>query len=90
MVILTIKNQDTFEFYGYEAIVGLSASKHGDIWVVKKWGEHAINWRITTPYYLLGRTTIEFLGTRVSYGLTSSAELLNFLYIHVMIREVSC
>ena len=39
---------------------------------------------------LLGRTTIEFLGTRVSYGLTSPAELLNFLYIHVMIREVSC
>ena len=54
MVILTIKNQDTFEFYGYEAIVGLSASKHGDIWVVKKWGEHAINWRITTAYYYWG------------------------------------
>lgn len=38
MVILTMKDGDTFEFYGYEAIVGLSASKHGDIWVVKKWG----------------------------------------------------
>lgn len=33
-----MKDGDTFEFYGYEAIVGLSASKHGDIWVVKKWG----------------------------------------------------